>query len=171
MVGEIRDKETADNAVQAALTGHLVLSTLHTNDAPSSIARLLDLGVPSYLISATVVGVIAQRLLRKICSHCKTARLLSADERSYLQLGDEERTVWQGEGCKECRGTGYKGRTGIFEVLEINDRIKPLISDKIDLGEIVRAAEKDGFTSLRQLAIRKMLEGSTTYDEVVSITG
>lgn len=171
MVGEIRDQETAENAVQAALTGHLVLSTLHTNDTPSSIARLLDLGVPSYLISATVVGIIAQRLLRKICSHCKIARLLSADERAYLQLGEQERTVWQGEGCKECRGTGYKGRTGIFEVLEINDRIKPLVTDEVDLAAIVAAAEQDGFASLRRLAIRKMLEGVTTYDEVVTITG
>lgn len=171
MVGEIRDGETADNAVQAALTGHLVLSTLHTNDAPSSIARLLDLGVPSYLISATVVGIIAQRLLRRVCPHCKVSRSLSADERFYLQLHDESATVYQGEGCKECRGTGYKGRTGIFEVLEINERIRTLITDKVDPGEIVRAAEQDGFASLRQLAIRKMLEGITTYDEVVSITG
>ena len=171
MVGEIRDKETADNAVQAALTGHLVLSTLHTNDTASSVARLLDLGVPSYLITATVVGIIAQRLLRKVCPHCKAPRSLSREERTYLQISDESAIVYEGEGCKECRGTGYKGRTGIFEVLEINERIKPLISEKIDLGDIVRAAEQDGFASLRQLAIRKMLEGSTTYDEVVSITG
>ncbi len=171
MVGEIRDQETADNAVQAALTGHLVLSTLHTNDTPSSIARLLDLGVPPYLITATVAGIIAQRLLRRVCPHCKAPRTLSREELAYLQMPDETATVYEGEGCQECRGTGYKGRTGIFEVLEINDRIKALISDKVDLGEIVRAAELDGFASLRKLAIRKMLEGSTTYDEVVSITG
>jgi len=171
MVGEIRDNETADNAVQAALTGHLVLSTLHTNDAPSSIARLLDLGVPPYLISATVVGIIAQRLLRRVCPHCKAERLLSDEERSYLQLRDSATTVYQGEGCKECRGTGYKGRTGIFEVLEINERVKALITDKADPAEIVKVVEQDGFASLRRLAIRKMLEGVTTYDEVVSITG
>ncbi len=170
MVGEVRDKETADNAVQAALTGHLVLSTLHTNDAPSSIARLLDLGVPSYLISATVIGIIAQRLLRRICPMCKVSRRLSHEECKYLQL-TEEATVFEGEGCKECRGTGYKGRTGIFEILEINDRIKGLITENLDLGDVVRAAEQDGFASLRKLAVRKMLEGVTTYDEVVSITG
>lgn len=171
MVGEIRDEETAENAVQAALTGHLVLSTLHTNDAPSSIARLLDLGVPPYLITATVVGIIAQRLLRKVCPHCKVPRQLSAEERTYLQLTAEPYTVYEGEGCKECRGTGYKGRTGIFEVLEMNERTRAMVGDKVDLAELVRSAEQDGFLSLRQLAIRKMLEGVTTYDEVISITG
>lgn len=171
MVGEIRDAETAENAVQAALTGHLVLSTLHTNDSPSSIARLLDLGVPSYLITATVVGIIAQRLLRKVCPHCKVPRNLSPEELTYLQLSDEPRTVYEGVGCKECRGTGYKGRTGIFEVLEMNERIRASVGDKIDLAELVRLAEQDGFLSLRQLAVRKMFEGATTYDEVISITG
>ena len=171
MVGEIRDKETAENAVQAALTGHLVLSTLHTNDAPSSIARLVDLEVPPYLISATVVGIVAQRLLRKVCENCKSPRELSREEREYLQIEADAVTVVQGEGCKECRGTGYKGRTGIFEVLDINDRIKRLIGTNTDPAEIVLAAQKDGFLTLRQLAIRRMLEGATTYDEVVSITG
>lgn len=171
MVGEIRDQETAENAVQAALTGHLVLSTLHTNDAPSSIARLLDLEVPPYLISATVMGIVAQRLLRKVCPHCKQVRELSKEEREYLQLHRPKVKVAQGAGCKECRGTGYKGRTGIFEVLEITERVKLLIGTKADPADIVRAAEEDGFASLRQLAIRKMLEGITTYDEVVSITG
>ena len=171
MVGEIRDQETAENAVQAALTGHLVLSTLHTNDAPSSIARLLDLGVPSYLINATVVGIIAQRLLRKICPNCRTSRKLSSDELTYLQLQESDVTVYEGEGCKECRGTGYKGRTGIFEVLELNEKIKSLIADKLKLDELISLAESDGFLSLRQLAVRKMLEGVTTYDEVISITG
>lgn len=172
MVGEIRDQETAENAVQAALTGHLVLSTLHTNDAPSSIARLVDLEVPPYLISATVVGIIAQRLLRKVCAHCKEPRELSSEERIYLQLPEDGAlTVMSGIGCKECRGTGYKGRTGIFEVLEINERIKPLITGRTDPAEIIEEARKDGFQTLRELAIRKMLEGVTTYDEVVSITG
>jgi general secretion pathway protein E len=171
MVGEIRDQETAENAVQAALTGHLVLSTLHTNDAPSSIARLLDLEVPPYLISATVMGIVAQRLLRKVCQHCKEFRELTKEECEYLQIHRNKVRVAQGAGCKECRGTGYKGRTGIFEVLSITERIKQLISTKADPADLVRAAEEDGFASLRQLAIRKMLEGETTYDEVVSITG
>ncbi len=171
MVGEIRDQETAENAVQAALTGHLVLSTLHTNDAPSSIARLLDLEVPPYLISATVMGVVAQRLLRRVCPHCKETRELSKEEREYLQIHRSKVRVAHGAGCKECRGTGYKGRTGIFEVLEITERVKRLIGEKADPTDIVRAAEEDGFASLRQLAIRKMLEGVTSYDEVASITG
>jgi general secretion pathway protein E len=171
MVGEIRDQETAENAVQAALTGHLVLSTLHTNDSPSSIPRLLDLGVPPYLVSASVVGIIAQRLLRKVCPHCKSPRELGKEELEYLQLHQRKVVVMEGAGCKECRGTGYKGRTGIFEVLELTERVKGLIGDKVDLTELVQAAEEDGFASLRQLAIRKMMEGLTTYDEVVSITG
>ncbi|WP_136527006.1 GspE/PulE family protein [Geomonas ferrireducens] len=170
MIGEIRDKETAENAVQAALTGHLVLSTLHTNDATSSVTRLLDLGVPSFLISSTVVGIIAQRLLRKICPACKKERHLSAEEAEYLGL---KRTpaVWAGEGCPECRGTGYKGRTGIFEVLDVNESIKAVIAERMDLGELQGAARRDGLVTLRELAVRKMLEGITTYEEVIAVTG
>ncbi len=171
MIGEIRDRETAENAVQAALTGHLVLSTLHTNDSVSSIVRLLDLGVPSFLISATLVGIIAQRLVRKICPHCRQERELTHDERDYLQLGRKPRMVWEGEGCKECRGTGYKGRTGIFEVLEMTDRFKARITASADLADLMVLAREDGLVSLRQAAIRKMLEGATTYAEVVAMTG
>jgi len=171
MIGEIRDRETAENAVQAALTGHLVLSTLHTNDAPAAIVRLLDLGVPPFLISATVIGIIAQRLLRKICPHCKRERELSRDEREYLRLGKKGVTVWEGEGCKECRGTGYKGRTGIFEVLEMSDRIRSLVGDSVELSDLTSAARDDGLESLRDVAMRKMLEGITTYEEVIAMTG
>ena len=171
MVGEIRDRETAENAVQAALTGHLVLSTLHTNDAPSSITRLLDLGVPSFLISSTVIGIIAQRLLRVICPFCKQERSLTDQEAAYLQLKKQGVTVWNGQGCGECRGTGYRGRTGIFEVLDVNDPLKACISEKVELGELQKAARADGMVSLRQVAIRKMLEGVTTYEEVVAVTG
>ncbi|CAH2030613.1 GspE/PulE family protein [Trichlorobacter ammonificans] len=171
MVGEIRDRETAENAVQAALTGHLVLSTLHTNDAPSSIARLIDLGIPPYLISATVAGIVAQRLLRKVCPHCAVSRTLTPEEQQYLQLAGTSLTVREGSGCRECRGTGYKGRTGVFEVLELSERIRPLVTEPLDLAAVVAAAVQDGYATLRQIAIRKMLEGITTYDEVVSITG
>ena len=171
MVGEIRDKETADSAVQAALTGHLVLSTLHTNDAPSSITRLLDLGIPSFLISSTVIGIIAQRLLRRICPNCKTGRMLTGDEISYLQLDKKEYRVYEGKGCGECRGTGYKGRTGIFEVLDITEGIKEVITEKMDLRILQKAAQAEGLTTLRQVAIYKMLEGVTTYAEVIAITG
>ncbi len=171
MIGEIRDRDTAENAVQAALTGHLVLSTLHTNDAPSSITRLIDLGVPSFLISSTIVGIIAQRLLRKICKECKQERKLTAEEITYLQLDKIDVTVWEGSGCGECRGTGYRGRTGIFEVLDFTENVKAVISDKIDLPALYAVAKSDGMINLRQVAIRKMLEGVTTYEEVLAITG
>jgi general secretion pathway protein E len=171
MIGEIRDRETAENAVQAALTGHLVLSTLHTNDSVAAIIRLLDLGVPPFLISATVIGVIAQRLVRKICPHCKRMRELTDAEREYLQIGNKSNLVWEGQGCKECRGTGYKGRTGIFEVLDMNERIKSILAGSVELAGLVSAAQENGLESLRQVAIRKMLEGATTYEEVIAMTG
>jgi general secretion pathway protein E len=171
MIGEIRDKETADIAVQAALTGHLVLSTLHTNDAPSSVVRLLDLGIPSFLIASTVIGINAQRLMRTLCTSCKRSRLLSPQESSYLSLPEGEYTVWEGEGCGECRGTGYRGRTGIFEIMEFTDRVKMVLAAGADLLNVAEAARADGMIGLRQTAIRKMLEGVTTFEEVVAITG
>lgn len=171
MVGEIRDKETAENAVQAALTGHLVLSTLHTNDAPSSITRLLDLGIPSFLISSTVIGIVAQRLVRKICPHCTKERLLMEEERIHLQLPQKEFRVSYGEGCTECRGTGYRGRTGVFEVMDVTERVQGLISDDVTITALQEAAKADGTLTIRQCAIKKMLEGTTTYEEVVAITG
>lgn len=171
MIGEIRDHDTAENAVQAALTGHLVLSTLHTNDAPSSITRLLDLGVQAFLITSTITGIIAQRLVRTICRECKFERLLSIEEMEFLQLEHKQYPVWEGTGCDACRGTGYKGRTGIFEVLEFTDRLKATISEKTDMTEVYAAAKADGMVPLREVAIRKMLEGVTTFGEIVSVTG
>ncbi|NJC87438.1 MAG: type II/IV secretion system protein [Desulfuromonas sp.] len=171
MIGEIRDRETAEIAVQAALTGHLVLSTLHTNDAPSSVVRLLDLGVPAFLIASTVIGINAQRLLRTICGNCKRERQLTAQEIAYLQLPESEYQVWEGEGCGECRGTGYKGRTGIYEMMDFTDRIKAVVSSGASLDTLAEAARADGLLSLREVAIRKMLEGVTTFEEVVSVTG
>ncbi len=129
MVGEIRDDETAQYAIQAALTGHLVFSTLHTNDAASSISRLVDLGVERFLISSTLIGAMAQRLVRKICPHCVTERHLEADEISTLRLAvppGKRVKVKEGEGCFECRNTGYLGRSGIFEIMPIDDGIKNL---------------------------------------------
>ncbi len=163
--------ETAENAVQAALTGHLVLSTLHTNDAPSSVTRLLDLGIPSFLIASTVIGINAQRLVRTICPHCKKERRLTAEQAAYLQLEDDEVRVWEGEGCNNCRGTGYKGRTGIFEVLDFTEKVKSALSDRTDLTALYAAARADGMSSLREAAVRKMLTGVTTFEEVVSVTG
>ncbi|MFZ4857139.1 MAG: GspE/PulE family protein [Desulfuromonadaceae bacterium] len=171
MIGEIRDRETAENAVQAALTGHLVLSTLHTNDTASTIIRLLDLGIPPFMISATVLGIVAQRLVRKICPHCKKTRTLSPDECAYLQLPETMSAVWDGAGCKECRGTGYRGRSGLFEVMELNERLKTLVSGSAGLDSIREAARQSGVVTLREIAINKMLEGVTTYEEVIAMTG
>ena len=171
LVGEIRDFETAEIAVKAALTGHLVLSTLHTNDAPSSIIRLLDLGIPSFLISSTIIGIIAQRLVRKICSNCKTERILSPKEIDHLRLEKGVYTVYEGEGCGECRGTGFRGRTGIFEVLEFTDGIKAALTDTVSLDTIYDTASRDGLINLQQVAIRKMLESVTTYEEIIAVTG
>lgn len=173
MVGEMRDLETAENAVQAALTGHLVLSTLHTNDAPSAITRLLDLGIPSFLIQATLVGIMAQRLVRKICPGCKETFEMDATELSSLGL-DLEREgaveLCRGRGCLKCRGTGYFGRTGIFELLPFSEEIKRLTTSDADVAAIRAAAQKEGMATLRENAIRKLLEGKTTYQEVLRVT-
>src|SRR5574341_67491 len=174
MVGEIRDLETAENAVQAALTGHLVFSTLHTNDAPTAITRLLDLGVPAYLISSSVVGLMAQRLLRKICKHCERTYELLPEEAEAVGLSPVKHgniPVKYGEGCANCRGTGYQGRTGIYEVREVNEKIRPLITDKADVEALKRAAMEDGMVCLRDAAVQKMLSGETTFDEVIRVTG
>lgn len=174
MVGEIRDLETAENAVQAALTGHLVFSTLHTNDASSAITRLLDLGVPSYLISSTLVGIMAQRLVRKICKGCERTYELLPEEAEAVGLEPPKQgsiTVKFGEGCVQCRGTGYQGRTGIYEVMEINESVRTLITDKSDLESIRKAAVSDGMIVLREAAVRKMMGGETTFDEVIRVTG
>jgi general secretion pathway protein E len=174
MVGEIRDNETAQYAIQAALTGHLVFSTLHTNDASSSISRLVDLGVERFLIGSTLVGSMAQRLVRKICPHCVAESYLTADEVSTLRLAvpaGKRVKVKEGEGCFECRGTGYFGRSGIFEILPIDDAIKGLIVKGADAPEIKREATKNGMRTLRQSALRKLAEGVTTFEEVVRVTG
>src|SRR5512147_1998463 len=170
MVGEVRDLETAENAVQAALTGHLVFSTLHTNDAPSSITRLLDLGLPAYLIASTVVGIMAQRLVRKICKNCERSYQLLPEEAAAVGLTSDAQKpimVKYGEGCSQCRGTGYLGRTGIFEVLEVNEKIRNIIRDKADAELIRKAAIEDGMVVLREAAVKKMLKGETTFDEVI----
>ncbi len=170
MVGEIRDRETAENAVQAALTGHLVLSTLHTNDAPSSVTRLLDLGVPPFLISSTVIGIVAQRLVRCICPLCKRERQLSGEEQAFLGLDARHTRVFYGDGCTACRGTGYRGRSGIFEVMDFTENLIARLGDEADTAELQEIALRDGMIPLRQVAVRKMLEGVTTYEEVIAVT-
>ncbi len=173
MLGEMRDLETADNAIQAALTGHLVLSTLHTNDAPSSITRLLDLGVPSFLIKATLAGILAQRLVKKICPHCKESFEMPADELRSLGLEiDQEGHIklHRGKGCNRCRNTGYLGRCGIHEVLPISESIQKLITDDTDIGLIRKTARQEGMITLRENAVKKLLDGTTTYEEVLRVT-
>jgi general secretion pathway protein E len=173
MVGEIRDPETAQYAVQAALTGHLVLSTLHTNDAASTITRLQDLEVEPYLIGSTLIGSVAQRLVRTICPHCVTDHVLDGMQVETLGItvSDGKQVVVRvGDGCTECRGTGHFGRTGIFEVLSVSDALKDLIVGGADSGEIKREAVKGGMRTLREAALRKLAEGTTSYQEVVRVT-
>lgn len=173
MVGEIRDSETARHAVQAALTGHLVFSTLHTNDAPTAVSRLTDLGVERFLIANTLVGVMAQRLVRKICVHCEQIRDMTPEEAAALKLAPapgKRISVHYGEGCAECRGTGYKGRTGVFEMMTVDEPLRQLILDGSDVESIRKAAIKSGMQTLRAAAIRKLLDGGTTFEEVMRIT-
>ena len=173
MVGEIRDQETAENAIQAALTGHLVLSTLHTNDSASSLTRLIDLGVEPFLISSTLIGVLAQRLVRKICPHCEESFSLNSEDLQSLGftfLDREPVELKRGKGCINCRNTGYWGRSGVFEVLTITPPVKKQISQKVDADAIKKKACEDGMTTLRENAIKKMLKGATTYQEVLRIT-
>ena len=173
MVGEMRDLETAENAIQAALTGHLVLSTLHTNDAPASITRLIEIGVPPFLIQATLRGIVSQRLVRKICERCKEAIQIDTTELKQmgLNIGTQETvTVYRGRGCQHCRGTGYKGRIGIHEVLPFSEAIRKLTTEVTDLTAIREKAIQEGMVSLRENAINMFLAGVTTYQEVMRVT-
>jgi general secretion pathway protein E len=174
MVGEIRDSETADHAVQAALTGHLVLSTLHTNDAPASITRLLDLGVPHFLITSTLVGIMAQRLVREICTHCAEEYAPTPDEAVVLRMDPEKLKRYhfkRGKGCLHCRETGYSGRTGIFEVMPLSDKIRRLITGGASSPDLFKAAREEGMRTLREAAIEKVFRGITTTTEMVRVTG
>ena len=171
MVGEIRDKETADMAVQAALTGHLVFSTLHTNDAAASVARLIELGVPSYLVNATLIGILAQRLVRTLCPHCKTVAE-PVDPTLWKGLVSPWRSnvpdkVYKPLGCLECRRTGYMGRTGLIEMLVMTDAMRALISQGADITELRAQAARDGLRSLRVSGAEKIAKGVTTVDEVL----
>jgi general secretion pathway protein E len=174
MVGEIRDVETGDMAVQAALTGHLVFSTLHTNDAPSAITRLLDLEVPPFLITSTVIGVLAQRLVRVICSKCAEEYGPTPDEASALAVPLEKIAHFRfrrGKGCIHCRQTGYLGRSGIFEVMPLSSKIRKLVASKAESPEIFRVAQQEGMRTLKEAAIEKLVRGVTTVSEVVRVTG
>ncbi|MDP2942282.1 MAG: ATPase, T2SS/T4P/T4SS family, partial [Candidatus Omnitrophota bacterium] len=173
MVGEIRDFETASIAIQAALTGHLLFSTLHTNDAAGAVTRLIDMGIKPYLVSSTVQAIMAQRLVRKICENCKESYTPTKEELSAMELKPEEAKtakLFRGRGCKECLHTGYKGRIGIFELLMNNDEIREMIVKKTPSTEIREAARRAGMKLLREDGIIKVLEGITTLAEVVRIT-
>ncbi len=174
MVGEIRDSETAKMAVQAALTGHLVFSTLHTNDTASTVTRLLDLDVEPFLLGSTLVGVMAQRLVRRICTSCKTRTELSPAEIEILQIklpprANKSLPAHYGQGCIKCRNTGYYGRDGVFEMLEVDDTVRRLITDKASAPQIRKAARANGMMSLRECAIKKLAQGITTFEEVLSV--
>jgi general secretion pathway protein E len=172
MVGEIRDEETAQYAVQAALTGHLVFSTLHTNNAAGAVTRLIDLKVEPFLIASTLIGVIAQRLVRLVCRHCDEPAEISDDERPLLGIGSsgvDLSGIRRGTGCEKCRKTGYRGRTAVFELLEISDRVRAFIRDECDERTITQAARSAGSEPLLTSATRKFLAGQTTVEEILRV--
>ncbi|MEM6459596.1 MAG: GspE/PulE family protein, partial [Planctomycetota bacterium] len=171
MVGEIRDQETAKTAIEASLTGHLVLSTLHTNDAPSAITRLINIGVEPYLIGSAVNGVLAQRLVRRICEHCKEPAPpsdLAADHLAMQGIGPDQ--VFHGAGCDKCRGTGYAGRLGIYELLVLNDQLRDRVAANPNVTEFRRMCVEGGMVTLREDGFRKVAAGRTTVDEVLRVT-
>ena len=169
LVGEMRDTETAQLAVRAALTGHLVLSTLHTNDAPSSIVRLIDMGIPPFLGSSSVVAVMAQRLVRKLCPHCKVPYELPLDVAESLGL-DGFTTVYKPVGCDECRGTGYRGRTAIFEIMPMSEELRRAVMTGATSDDLRTMAINQGMRTLRVSGAKKVTEGITSADEVLSVT-
>lgn len=173
LVGEIRDYETAEIAIQSALTGHLVFSTLHTNDAPSAVTRLRDMGVPAFLITATVEAVLAQRLVRRICVECRTEFDPSDELLMELQLPIEQSRKYKfyyGKGCQRCNNAGYKGRTGLYELLEVNDDIRDMVSSNASVDEMRNLARTHGMTTLREAGLKLIFDGVTTIDEVVRET-
>lgn len=173
LIGEIRDLETADIAIQAALTGHLVFSTLHTNDAPSSLTRLLDLGVRSFLVSSSIQAIMAQRLVRLLCPKCKEHYHPTIEELNSVGLAEKEitdKTIYKAVGCKECYNTGYKGRIGIFELMEMNSTLREMVFRKEPTIKLREQAMASGMTSLMHDGARKILQGITTIEEVILIT-
>jgi type IV pilus assembly protein PilB len=172
MVGEIRDEQTAKIAVEAALTGHLVLSTLHTNDACGAISRLVEMGVEPFLVSSALIGVLAQRLARQICPNCKESFRPPVEAVRKLGLsvyGDSDISSFRGRGCDHCKTTGYRGRTGIHEVLQISERVRSLILARASTAEIRQAAIEDGMRTMQDDAVQKVLDGTTTLDECMRV--
>ena len=173
MIGEIRDMETASIAINASLTGHLVLSTLHTNDAPSAVARLVDIGIQPFLVSSSIRAVLAQRLVRRLCPECKVPHELTDAELRGLQLDRSQiadATVMRGTGCEACRYLGYKGRLGIFEIFLVDDEVRHMINERASTIELRKRARELGMRTLREDGVRKVLAGMTTAEEVISAT-
>jgi type IV pilus assembly protein PilB len=171
MIGEIRDKETAEIAVRAAITGHLVLSTIHTNDAPSSVTRLIDMGIESFMISSSLIGVIAQRLVRRICPHCKEEYIANLDEIKALGLDENrEYKLYRGRGCLYCGQKGYIGRTGIYEILSIDKELRTAITKGLSSDELKDMAINKGMVTLKNSCIEKVLNGETTVEEYLRVT-
>ena len=168
MVGEIRDKETAEIAIQSSLTGHLVLSTLHTNDAPSALTRLVDMGIEPYLLCSSVLAVLAQRLVRKICSQCKVEYAPSSQELEDLEL--DVSVLYRGEGCKVCFGRGYRGRCGVYELMPVSQKIKMELLKSADANGLQKAAIEGGMQTLRAQGGKLAAAGITTSTEVVRVT-
>ena len=172
MVGEIRDLETAEIAVRAALTGHLVLSTVHTNDSPSAITRFIDMGVPAYLVNATFNMVMSQRLVRRICDNCKTSYKITQKKIKEMGLAGKlstGTTLYHGEGCSKCNRSGYKGRFAIFEVMRVSDRIRDAVIKNSSLMEIKKTAQTAGMLSMLEQGIKKAKAGMTSIEEVIRI--
>lgn len=168
MIGEIRDPETASIAVQASITGHLVVSTLHTNNAVGTLDRMADMGVERYLIADSVVGVIAQRLVRRLCPHCKKKRPATEEEKRIMKLPlDKEQEIYEPAGCNLCNQTGYFGRTGIFEIMEVDDNLRRLIASHGTTEELMQAARESGMQTLRENGVRAVLEGITSFEEMM----
>jgi type IV pilus assembly protein PilB len=172
MIGEVRDEETARIAIQAALTGHLVLTTLHTNDAPSSITRLVNIGIEPYLIAAAVNGVIAQRLVRRICEHCKTAETSPREgDQQYLARHNASfDKLYRGTGCEKCHQTGYSGRLGLYEMLEMTDDLRDVVTSNPSLMDLRRACRKAGMHGLYEDGLAKVAAGLTTVEEIARVT-
>ena len=171
MLGEIRDPETARIAVQAALTGHLVLSTLHTNDAPSSITRLINIGVEPYLIASAVNCILAQRLVRRVCQNCKEQYSPSDEMKEFLTLqGFESDKIWRGKGCEKCRKTGYTGRLGIYELLVMDDSLRDMVCRNVSVTDLRKLCRERGLVTLRTDGFQKVIRGQTTFDEILRVT-
>ncbi|MGE5549277.1 MAG: type II secretion system ATPase GspE [Bacteroidota bacterium] len=170
MIGEIRDLETAEIAIQASLTGHLVLSTIHTNDAASTITRLLDMGIDPYLVASSVFAILAQRLVRRVCPHCREEYVPGEEHLRWLGESEAARVLTRGRGCRECRETGYLGRLGIFELLTVDRAVKDLILRRASADEIRQAGLEAGMVTLRRDGVRKALDGLTTLEEVARVT-